>query len=84
MLSPLVPASICFLCILTQVLLFTFQIRRRISPHFFDELFDVDVMIWQMTLYTLRTLGVEKPLGTSLIIRILRILNIDMQKNVTR
>ena len=27
---------------------------------FFDALFDVDVMIWQMTLYTLRTLGVER------------------------
>ena len=29
----------------------------------FDALFDVDVMIWQMTLYMFRTLGVERVKG---------------------
>ena len=26
----------------------------------FDALFDIDIMIWQVTLYTLQTLGVER------------------------
>ena len=41
---------------------FTFQYSTSYFTAFFDALFAVDIMIcnWQMTLYTLQTLGVER------------------------